>query len=137
MLCVIALYAFVASGGSFDFPRLASWESSDYASLGEGFLRGHLHLASTPDPKLVALPYPYDPKAREGIWYRWDVSFFKGRYYLYFSPLPVLLGHIPVRLLSGAWPSDTLIGLLFSVWSFLAAVAFARRALALSGRLPN
>src|SRR5437016_13548598 len=106
-----------------------------YASLAEGFFRGHLYMAYQPDPRLMALPFPYDYKGREGkVDYVWDASYFNGHYYLYFSPLPTLIFYMPYRLLRGAYPRDALAAAVFSAWAFLAAVAFARRALALTGR---
>ncbi len=132
--CVLACYAFFAGGGRFNFRRLTSWEDSYYASLAEGFFRGHLHIERTPDPRLVALPYPYDMKAREGIYYLWDASYLNGKYYLYSSPLPALLCYMPLRLMRGAYPPDVLVALIFSAWGFLAASAFTRQALMLSGR---
>ena len=134
--CVLAGYAFFAGGGKFDFRRLGTWEESYYASLAEGFSRGHLNIWIRPDPRLIALPYPYDFKARGGINYLWDASYLNGKYYLYASPLPALLGYMPLRLLRGAYPPDVLIAAVFSVWAFLAALAFTRRALVLSGRRP-
>jgi hypothetical protein len=131
---VLASYAYFGGGGKFDFRRLGTWEESNYASLAEGFSRGHLYILIEPEPQLVALPYPYDFKARHGFNYRWDASYLNGKYYLYSSPLPVLLVYMPFRLLRGAYPPDALVAVIFSAWAFLAAVAFARRALALSGR---
>ena len=62
---VLAAYAWFGGGASFSFPRIG-WEDSYYASLAEGFFRGHLYMAYQPDPRLMALPFPYDYKAREG-----------------------------------------------------------------------
>jgi hypothetical protein len=129
VLLVLAAYAFFGSLGSFDFPRVTDWKVSNYASLAEGFRNGHLHLDQKIDSRLMLVPYPWDPRAREGIYYHWDVSYLNGRYYLYFTPLPALFIYIPFRLLLGAYPSDALVAALLSTWVFLAAVAFLRRAL--------
>jgi hypothetical protein len=134
IVAIIACYTFFAGGGKFDFRRLNSYEDSYYASLAEGFFRGHLYIERTPDPHLVALPYPYELKAREGIYYLWDASYLNGRYYLYASPLPVLLCYMPFRIVRRAYPPDVLVALIFSVWAFLAMTAFVRRALIISGR---
>jgi hypothetical protein len=134
---VLAGYAFFAGDGKLDFRRLTSWEDSYYASQAEGFFRGHLHIERRADPKLTALPYPYDEKAREGVYYLWDASYLNGKYYLYYSPLPVLLVHMPFRILRGAYPPDALVALIFAAWAFLASVVFARRALDASGRQPH
>ena len=134
ILVVLAAYGFFASGGTYSFRRIG-WEDSLYASLGEGFFRGQLSMVHQPDAALMAMPFPYDYKAREGkVGYIWDASYFDGRYYLYFSPLPVVSFYMPHRLLRGAYPRDNLAAAVFGAWAFLAAVAFARKALALRGR---
>jgi hypothetical protein len=131
ILVVLAAYAFFPSGGTFTFRRIP-WDQSYYGGLSEGFFRGHLYMANEPDPRLMAMPFPYDYKAREGnTEYIWDASYLNGHYYLYFSPLPALSFYMPYRLLRGAYPRDGLAAAVFASWAFLAAVAFARRALAL------
>ena len=59
----------------------------------------------------------------------WDASFYNGKFYIYFSPVPVLLFYLPFRLLAGGYPADNLAAVVFCAWAFLASVAFARRAL--------
>jgi hypothetical protein len=129
ILLVLAVYAFFAGDGRFDFRRLGTWQESPYASLAQGFFRGQLNLERWVNPKLIALPYPYDLKSREGIDYVWDASYLNGKYYLYSSPLPALIGYMPLRILRRGYPPDSFVALFFSAWAFLAAVAFARRAL--------
>src|SRR5689334_19045597 len=137
ILLVLAAYAYFGGGASFNFPRI-NWEESYYASLSEGFFRGHLYMAYQPDPRLMALPFPYDFKAREGkVDYVWDASYFNGHYYLYFSPLPALIFYMPLRLLRGGYPRDGLAAAVFAAWALLASAAFVRRALALTGRPPR
>jgi hypothetical protein len=134
---VLAAYAWFAGGASFNFPRI-NWDQSYYASLSEGFFHGHLYMAYQPDPRLMALPFPYDYKAREGkVDYVWDASYFNGHYYLYFSPLPALIFYMPYRLLRTGYPRDALAAAVFATWALLAAVGFVRRALALMGRRPR
>ena len=118
-LVVAAAYVFFAAGG-----RPAG--HSRYADLAEGFRQGQLHLATKPDARLGAVPNPYDPVARRDIPVLWDASYLNGRYYLYHSPLPALIVYLPYRLVSGAYPPDRIAALVFALWSFLAAVLFAR-----------
>src|ERR1041385_3732522 len=114
---VLAAYAWFGGGASFNFPRIG-WDQSYYASLSEGFFRGHLYMAYQPDPRLMALPFPYDYKAREGhVDYVWDASYFNGHYYLYFSPLPALIFYMPYRLLRGGYPRDALAAAVFASWA--------------------
>lgn len=126
---VLGLYVFFASGGTWEFRRL-HWYDTIYANLGEGFLRGELGLAAQPDPRLGQLSNPYEKEQRESanIQYFWDTSYYRGKYYLYFSPVPVLLFHLPFRLIDGGWPMDQLASAFFSAWALLAGIAFVREA---------
>lgn len=139
VLAVLAAYVWFGSGGTFSFRRV-SWERTGesgfteryYAALAEGFLRGHLDLPYARDGRWGQLANAYDFKERERVgmqWEMWDASLYNGRFYLYFSPVPVLLFYIPFRLIAGAYPPDALAATFFCAWAFLACVAFARRAL--------
>lgn len=132
---VVTFYAYVSSGGTFVFLPLNA-ERTQYGSLADGFLHGHLYLTIPPDPKLAALRDPYDPQQRQGIDYEFDTSYFGGHYYLYFSPLPALLVYLPYHALFGHFPSPFLTGFLFCTWAFLLAAAFVWRATAARSQLP-
>ena len=84
----IAVYAlWYSSAGRFpEFPQFAN----DYIQLGESFLHGQLSLLEQPNPQLAALPNPYDYRERENIPYHWDASYYEGKYYLYWGPVPAL-----------------------------------------------
>ncbi|HEX2123272.1 MAG TPA: hypothetical protein VHL59_16695 [Thermoanaerobaculia bacterium] len=138
VMLVLGAYAFYGSVGTFDFPRV-SWDRTYtkpgegyYSSLAEGFRRGRLSMAHEADPKLISLHDPYDPNVRHfyGAPYLWDASYFDGKYYLYFTPLPALLFYLPFRLLRGAYPPDGLAAAFFGTWAFVMCVAAAWRALA-------
>lgn len=144
ILLVVLAYWFFGSHGHFyfksrswDAPRIRPGDGS-YASLAEGFLRGQLSMAHEPDERLKALPNPNDYEARqkEQIPYVWDASYFNGRYYLYFSPLPVLFFYIPFRLAYGAYPDDQLAGVIFAAWALIMAALFVERALGEKRRVP-
>lgn len=128
LLLVLTGYAWFGSGQTFEFRRVP-WTESYYASLAEGFLRGQLSMAHVPDRWLAQIPDPYVMEQRGGISYLWDATYFEGRYFLYFTPLPALVLHIPFRLLSGGYPSDDLAVTLFAAAAFLISVAVAARAL--------
>src|SRR5687768_11579465 len=107
ILFVLYAYTFFATYGRFHF-HSRPWDlpggrpgDAYYASLTEGFLRGQLSMAHRPDPRLMAMPHPYDHQAREAnkVPYLWDASYFNGRYYLYFTPLPALLFYLPFRVI--------------------------------------
>jgi hypothetical protein len=71
----------------------------NYNLLSDGFLSGHLHLNVVPDPRLLALPDPYDPAANR-LFKAQDVSLYDGKYYLYWGPVPALLLYMPFQLLA-------------------------------------
>ena len=128
VVAVLAAYVFYGSEGTWRFP-LGPWGQSYYANLSEGFLEGRLSMKASPDPALTRLANPYDFAARGDIPVLWDASYFEGRYYLYFSPVPVVLFYAPVRLLSGAYPNDALAATVFASIGFLFLAAIVRRPL--------
>jgi hypothetical protein len=127
VVAVLAAYVFYASRGTFRFP-LGPWGQSYYANLAEGFLGGQLSMTSAPSEELKRLADPYDFAQRGGVPVLWDASYFEGRYYLYFSPVPVLLFYAPVRLIAGAYPSDAFAACFFACIAFLFFAAVVRRA---------
>jgi hypothetical protein len=130
VLAVLVVYAFIGSDGRFTFP-LVPWTRSYYGSLAEGFLRGQLSMAHEPPPALRQVHDPYSQEARRAANVRvlWDASYFEGKYYLYFSPVPALLFYIPVRLVTGGYPSDALATALFTSIGFILFVLTLGRAL--------
>lgn len=128
ILFVIGAYVFFASAGTWEFRRVA-FTDTHYANLTEGFRRGQLSMAIEPEPALMRLPDPYDVEARnrEQAYFVWDASYYKGKYYLYFSPLPALMVYLPFRLVAGGYPRDALVAVVFSTWAFLMAAWIVRR----------
>ncbi len=134
---MLAVYAFFASAGTFNFRRVA-WDAPYptgggrlYASLAEGFRRGQLNLAYDPDPRIAAVKDPYSIQERidSHLFYVWDASYYDGKYYIYFSPLPVLMFYLPYRWLRGAYPPDSLVGVFFCAWALVMIALTVRRAL--------
>lgn len=83
----IAVYAlWYASAGYFS-PLIPI--DNAYIALGESFLQGQLSLLAKPDPEFMALQDPYDPAKRVGT-FLWDASYYEGKYYLYWGPVPAL-----------------------------------------------
>ncbi len=73
-----------------------------YDQLASAFRRGQLSLEQKPDPALLALPNPYQPSQRAGINFLMDVSLYRGRYYLYFGPVPALIVMVVKLVYSGS-----------------------------------
>ena len=88
VLIVIIIYVWFGS-----FGRWGIWKSHTYYydNLARSFLNGNLYLPIEPDPKLLELPNPYDPIARAGIDSPTDISLYKGRFYMYWGPVPALI----------------------------------------------
>ncbi|HYK04465.1 MAG TPA: hypothetical protein VE974_22125 [Thermoanaerobaculia bacterium] len=128
VLFVLSAYAFFGSTGTWEFRRV-NWPESFYGGQVEGYLLGQLSLRHEADPALAKLANPYEMKQREGIPFSWDASYYKGKYYLYFSPVPALIFTLPFKLVGKGYPSDALTMTFFAMWAFLASVVFLGRAL--------
>lgn len=80
-----AYYVFVVTFGRFE----GMADPMDYYDLlAEGWLRGHLYLPVEPQASLLQRDNPFD-YAYASDWL-WDASLYKGRYYLYWGPVPGL-----------------------------------------------
>ena len=129
LVVMAAFYAWTAGTSEFPvWPRtgLAFY----YNHLTNAFRAGQLHLLIQPRRELLALPDPYDPVAN--LPYRLhDAVLFKGKYYLYYGPVPALLVYLPFREITGLDFTDPLAVALFSamglVFAFLLVQFLARR----------
>jgi len=85
---ILAVYIWFASRGHW-----TNWDSPtrNYSYLASAFQKGQLYLPVKPDPELLALPNPYDPALRKGVEYPIDYSLYKGKFYLYWGPVPGVL----------------------------------------------
>jgi hypothetical protein len=88
-LGVLVFAAWFASAGKFPaFPPVGNY----YIQQGEAFLHGQLALLEKPDPRLLALPNPYDFFQRgDAIPLLWDASLYHGQYFTYWGPVPALM----------------------------------------------
>jgi len=87
-LVVASLYVWFVSAGTLKTLP----ESTDYYNLlANAFVHGQVSLEVKVPPQLLALPDPYDYKSRNGIEYLWDTSLYKGKYYLYWGPMPAVI----------------------------------------------
>lgn len=97
-----------ASTGKFpEFPKIDNL----YLSLSEAYLHGSISLLEQPDPRLESLADPYDSQERENVPYLWDASYFQGKYYIYWGPVPALI-LAAVVWMSKSQPPDQLIVIL-------------------------
>jgi hypothetical protein len=109
-------FFFSAAGG----PRFAPLPADYYSLQTAGFLKGQLNVAVQPHPGLLALADPYDPVANAPFRIH-DMTFWNGKYYLYFGVAPALLVFLPIRVLTGWYPTEPTVvafslavGLIFS-----------------------
>ncbi len=85
---IAAFSVWYTSAGQFPaFPEI----QNDYLELGRAFLHGHVDLPENPDPRLADLGNPYDSSQRKHLEVHWDASYYNGRYYLYWGPVPALV----------------------------------------------
>jgi hypothetical protein len=96
---VFCLYAFFGSAGRM----FKAWplHMAEYDLLSDAFRHGHTYLSVAPDPRLVAAPNPYDP-ANSHLWVL-DWSYYNGKYYLYWGPVPPLLQALVKAALGINW----------------------------------
>ncbi len=75
-----------------------------YGLLTEAFAAGQVSLKLVPDPKLLRLADPY--AGPQGASRPHDMSFYRGKFYLYYGPTPALLLSLPWKLLQGRYPNE-------------------------------
>jgi len=121
---VLALYAYM--GTDIYRPFQFSKANGDYYPLlVDGFRHGSLALAAEPPAALAQLSDPYDPVQREkaGIEVKHDVSYYHGRYYLYFGVAPAVTFFWPFRVLTGVHFPQSLATVLFCAGGYLCNLA--------------
>jgi hypothetical protein len=106
------------------FPR--HWTSAKaegfYNELADAFLAGQASLLRQPDPRMSALKDPYDPDKNAAFRVN-DLSYFKGKYFLYMGPAPAVTVFVPFRLLTGRHLSEGAACSLLCVLGALASLA--------------
>ncbi len=122
---VIGLYACLARSGPWESLSPNAADSS-YNLLVQGFRVGQLSLKKEVPPGLTRLADPYDPTANEpyqsGPAGLHDLSYYKGRLYLYFGVTPALILFWPFVALTGHYLSHRVAVLVFCTIGFLASV---------------
>lgn len=82
-----------------------TWERPSYDlynRLADGFLAGRTSFLEEPPPELAKLANPYEPAANAPYRKYHDVTYYRGRYYLYFGPTPIVLLLAPWKALTGS-----------------------------------
>ncbi len=122
---VIGVYAYAAHSG---FMATTDQRAADayYNELVEGFQAGQLNLKVDVPAGLTQLVNPYDPAAnapyRTAKFRLYDLSYYKGKVYLYFGVAPALLLFWPFVALTGHYLYDGQAVVIFCAMGFLASV---------------
>jgi tetratricopeptide (TPR) repeat protein len=122
---VIGVYAYMAQSGVLE---LASPNAADayYNLLVQGFRAGQLSLKKEVPPGFAQLADPYDPAANaiyEPPPHRMlDLSYYKGKLYLYFGVTPALILFWPYVALTGHYLFHRQAVVIFCATGFLASV---------------
>lgn len=125
MCAVIAFYAWAVAPGGHFFSGFNG--GSDYYNLlVKGFRSGHLSLRVDVPPGLLKLKDPYDP-AQNAPFGMHDLSFYKGRFYLYFGVAPALTLYWPFAALTGHYLDDRHAIFLLCTAGFLASCLLLSR----------
>lgn len=96
LLILLTILVFHAWLASYSREEESGRTTYYYMYLSQAFLQGDLHLPLRPDPQLLAMEDPYDLSARAELEKRGaitpvDFSLYKGKFYLYWGPVPALL----------------------------------------------
>ncbi len=126
-VCVLVIggYAYMAAhSGAMESVTLNAADSY-YNLLVQGFRAGQLSLKKEVPPEFAHLADPYNPTANS--LYRWrygihDMSYYKGRLYLYFGVTPVLILFWPHVVLTGHYLFQRRAAALFCAMGFLVSV---------------
>jgi tetratricopeptide (TPR) repeat protein len=105
-LLVLGVYAWIAKSGWMELGSQNA-ENTYYNLLVEGFRSNQLNLKREVPSGLAQLANPYDPVANRpylsGHGSLLDVSYYKGKLYLYFGVTPALVLFWPYAAMTGQW----------------------------------
>jgi tetratricopeptide (TPR) repeat protein len=117
---VIGIYAYTAHGGAYTQPTFDAADNY-YNLLVQGFRAGQLDLKEEAPPVLARLadPYAYSPVHPGNVL---DLSYYKGKLYLYFGVTPAVILFWPYVVLTGQYLFFKEAVVLFCVVGYLASV---------------
>ena len=85
-----------------------------YNRLSDGLLAGRLSFLEQPDPALALLSDPWDPAQNAPYKKFHDVTYYRGKYYLYFGPTPAVLLLAPWKALTGGYLPQNVAAVVFA-----------------------
>jgi Flp pilus assembly protein TadD len=119
-MVVIGVYVYTAHSG-YDASRSLSAADNYYNLLAQGFRAGQLSLKKEVPSGLAQLSNPYDPAANSSYEVL-DLSYYKGKLYLYHGVTPAVVFFWPYVAVTGHYLLQKDAVLIFSVVGFLASV---------------
>lgn len=102
---VVFMFVFTYTNPKWINPNIS--QHKEYFELAKSFTKGQLYLDFEPPQALVDMENPYDTHLRSKImsenntYAKWDHAYYKGKYYVYFGVLPVLVYYLPCYVLTG------------------------------------
>jgi hypothetical protein len=122
----LAYYAWLGMMAAGGLPRIHGRESDYFNLLSRGFKQGHLYLDATVPAGLLQARNPYDPGLRATVPVLHDATYYRGHYYIYFGPAPVVTLMLPFTLMTGRdLPLPYAVGG-FTAFGYLGLVALFR-----------
>ena len=126
---VIGMYAYTAPLGRLEASSLNAADTY-YNLLVQGFRAGQLNLKKVVPPRFARLADPYDPVANglyQNFAYRMrDLSYYQGRFYIYFGVTPALILFWPFVALTGHYLFDRQAVTIFCAIGLLASLGLLR-----------
>jgi tetratricopeptide (TPR) repeat protein len=132
LLCaaIIAIFACTAQTGALES---ASPHAKDcyYNLLVQGFRIGQLNVNREPPPGLARLANPYDPALNgDLVWDKehlcYEMSYYKGKLYLYFGVVPAIVLFWPYVTITGHYLPELEAVVIFIAIGFLVAAGLVR-----------
>jgi Flp pilus assembly protein TadD len=126
---VVGVYAYTAQSGVLEL-RSPNAADTYYNLLVRGFRDGHLSLKKEVPPALVQLADPYDPIANARYRYPpynlYDLSYYRGKLYLYWGVTPALILFWPYVTFTGHYLFHRQAVVIFCTLGFLASAVLLR-----------
>jgi tetratricopeptide (TPR) repeat protein len=122
VVCAVVIgLLFLGAGQGISVLKNTEAKDCYYNLLVQGFRAGQLNLKKDVPPGLTRLANPYDPAQNAPyIPEVGDMSFYKGKLYLYYGVAPALVLYWPFVALTGHYLQDAWAGLIFCSIGFMA-----------------
>ena len=124
MLVMVSLCIFAVNINPL-FKTRALDTSLEYQKLTEAFYKGQVYIDETPSKALQVMDNPYDYGARKKAHfitsedYLWDYAYYKGKYYVYFGALPVMLIYLPYYAITGTHIDNYVVAFILALMSII------------------